>query len=158
VRAFHRSFRPGAGQSPSSTQSPAPLVLLLHTLASTNLVWGRGYALSSRIEDLCLPVEPRERTAPDKKKPGSCDPGMQLVVARINCDSMQEASEPRPTLSCSVAASSGFSDRGREFNHLAALFRGEPFHFLVKTRRNVELNHLSHSHPPIHTSGPHVPI
>src|SRR5947208_11279681 len=97
---------------------------------------------------ICVFLLSARKKAPERKKPGSCDPGMQLVVARIIRDSLgadaRTASEP---LSCRVCR---LAYRGREFDHLAALFRGEPFHSLVKTCRNVELNHLRHSHPPIH--------
>jgi len=36
-----------------------------------------------------------------------------------------------------------------ERDNLSTLFRGNPLHFLLESRRNVELNHLCHNHPPI---------
>ena len=43
-----------------------------------------------------------------------------------------------------------------ERENLSPLFRGYPLHLRLKARRNVELNHLRHIHPPIHGSSPIV--
>jgi hypothetical protein len=49
MKAFLRILpRPDRGKALVPTQSSAPLVLFLHTFPT--LVWGRGYAPSSRIE------------------------------------------------------------------------------------------------------------
>jgi hypothetical protein len=43
---------------------------------------------------------------------------------------------------------------GGERDNLSALLYGHPLHFRFEPRRNVELNHLCHNHPPIHRSSP----
>jgi hypothetical protein len=42
-----------------------------------------------------------------------------------------------------------FSDRHRELDHLPTQLRGNPFHLAFVAIRNVKLDHLCHSHPPI---------
>src|SRR5215510_2377176 len=44
-----------------------------------------------------------------------------------------------------VFRSRGFFHFSRKLNHLSAPFRRNPFHLLLETTRNVELNHLCHS-------------
>ena len=43
-----------------------------------------------------------------------------------------------------------------ERENLSPLLRGDPLYLRLEARRNVELNHLRHIHPPIHGSSPIV--
>jgi hypothetical protein len=47
-----------------------------------------------------------------------------------------------------------FFQVGGERDNLSALLYRHPLHFRFEPRRNVELNHLCHNHPPIHRSSP----
>src|ERR1700730_8432119 len=42
-----------------------------------------------------------------------------------------------------------FPDLSRKFKYLAPLRRRDPPHWLVKPRRNIELDNPCHSHPPL---------
>jgi len=106
---FLRIFpRPGRGKAPPPHKSlshlkPCPQFYFCTLLLRPILCGDEAMPRPVRSNNPCLPVEPRERRAPEGKKPGSCDPGVQLVVARIIRDSLgadaRTASEP---LSCRV--------------------------------------------------------
>jgi len=76
LKPFLRVFSTLGGAKPrphTKSISPKALstVLLLHSLASTNLVWGRGYAPSSKIERIRIfLLKPREKKGSRKKKAG----------------------------------------------------------------------------------------
>src|SRR5437667_7707016 len=94
-----------AGQNPAPTQSlshlkPCPqfyfCTLLLQPILCGDggyaqgyaLGGSRGYAPSSRIEDLCLPVERAKEGLQKEKSRDLAIPACQLVVARIIRDSL----------------------------------------------------------------------